>query len=393
MSQRPLRIAMVAGEPSGDLLASHLIKALSAKRPEAHFFGIGGPKMAAQRFDSWYPMERLSVRGYVEVLRHLPGLLKLRRELRDRLLAEPPDLFIGVDAPDFNLGLERSLKQRGVRTVHFISPSIWAWRRGRIGKIVRAADQMLCLFPFEPALYEGRGIEASYVGHPLADVFPLDSQREASRARLGIEGAAPVVALLPGSRNSELEYMADSFVATARLLAERLPGVRLLVPMVTRETRILFETALYQQGASELPIRLLFGHAHDALAAADVALVASGTATLEAALLKCPLVITYKMSPLSFQIMKRMAYQPWVGLPNVLAGEELAPEILQDAATSEALATALIELYRDGERRARIQRRFTEIHAELRRGTAERAADAILGGLAGVRGSDALAVA
>lgn len=393
MSARPLRIAMVAGEPSGDMLASHLIRALKQRRPGARFFGIGGPKMIAEGFESWYEMSRLSVRGYVEVLRHLPGLMKMRRELRDRLLDTGADVFIGVDAPDFNLSLERSLKRSGIRSVHFISPSIWAWRGGRVRKIARSVDQMLCLFPFEPKYYDGRGVDVSYVGHPLADVFPIESQREVCRERLGIESDTPVIAMLPGSRVSELEYLADTYVGTAKLLAERLPGLQLLVPLVTRETRIQFETALYKAGAQDLPVRLLFGHAHDAMGAADVALVASGTATLEAALLKCPLVITYKMSPVSYQIMRRMAYQPYVGLPNVLAAEELAPEVLQDQATPEALVEALMGLYEDRDRRVAVVSRFTDIHRRLRQNTAERAADAILGGLSPAADEKSLAVA
>ena len=393
MSDRPLRVAMVAGEPSGDLLASHAIRSLKAKRPASRFFGIGGPKMAAEGFDSWYEMSRLSIRGYAEVLRHLPGLMRMRRELRERILAAEPDVFIGVDAPDFNLKLERSIKQQGVRSVHFISPSIWAWRGGRARKIARSVDQMLCLFPFEPKYYEGRGIEVSYVGHPLADVFSLGSDRDLYRERLDLDEATPVIALLPGSRNSELEYLADSYVATAKLLVQRIPGLQILVPLVTRETRLMFEASLYRQDALDLPIKLLFGHAHDALGAADVALVASGTATLEAALLKCPHVITYKMSPVSYQIMRRMAYQPYVGLPNVLAGELLAPELLQDQATPEALAEALVTLYEDRERRMAIISRFTDIHGELRQGTAERAASAILAGLPPAAGAPALAVA
>lgn len=394
MSARPLRIAMVAGEPSGDLLASHLIRALKRFVPEADFYGIGGPKMQAQGFRSLYPMEKLSVRGYVEVLKHLPELLRLRRNLRKRLIAERPDAFIGVDAPDFNLALEARLKAAGIASIHFISPSIWAWRGGRVNKIVRSVDHMLCLFPFEPALYAGKGIGVTYVGHPLADVFPLEVNHRAMRERLGLPEHGPVVALLPGSRVSELEYMAETFVRTAMELAERIPDVTLLVPLATRDTRILFETALYRVAPAGLPIRLLFGHAQDAMGAADVALVASGTATLEAALMKCPLVITYKMSGLSYRLMKRMAYQPFVGLPNILAEESLAPEILQDEATPEALADALVELLADKARRARVREKFAEIHARLRQDTADKAARAILGALGRVAGdADALAVA
>ena len=385
MAGRPLRIAMVAGEPSGDLLGSHLVAALQAHAPDAKFFGIGGPKMMQRGFDSWYSMDKLAVRGYAEVLKHLPELLRLRRDLKQRLLADPPDIFIGVDAPDFNLALERDLKAAGTKAAHFISPSIWAWRGGRIKKIVKAVDLMLCLFPFEPALYAGRGIKVGYVGHPLADVIPRTINRQAHRERLGITGDGPVVALLPGSRQSELQFMADTYVQTAALLYERLPDVNLLVPLATRETRLLFESALYRAGLANLPVRMLFGHAQDAMGAADVALIASGTATLEGALMKCPMVITYKMAKASYWLMKRMGYQPYVGLPNILAGELLAPEILQEQATPAALADALLDLLKDKARRERIAERFDAIHAELRQGTAEKAAAAILGelGLAG----------
>jgi len=393
MAGRPLRVAMVAGEPSGDLLGSHLIAALQAHLPDARFVGIGGPKMMQRGFDSWYAMDKLAVRGYAEVLRHLPELLRLRRDLKQRLLAEPPDVFIGVDAPDFNLTLERDLKAAGIKAAHFISPSIWAWRGGRIKKIVRSVDLMLCLFPFEPALYAGRGIGVSYVGHPLADVIPRAINRQLYRERLGIAGNGPVVALLPGSRQSELQYMADTYVQTARLLSEQLPGVSLLVPLATRETRLMFESALYRAGLADLPVRMLFGHAQDAMGAADVALIASGTATLEGALMKCPMVITYKMAKTSYWLMKRMGYQPYVGLPNILAGELLAPEILQDAATPEALAASLVELLGDKARRARIVEKFDAIHAELQQDTAAKAAAAILNGMGIAGQTGELAVA
>ncbi|MFA6444596.1 MAG: lipid-A-disaccharide synthase, partial [Sterolibacterium sp.] len=308
----PFNIAMVAGEASGDLLGSYLIEALKRHMPAARFFGIGGPKMEAAGLAVEWPAEKLSVRGYAEVLRHYREIAGIRRSLLKRLLADPPDVFIGVDAPDFNLWLETRLKSSGITTVHFVSPSLWAWRGGRIHSIARSVDQILCLFPFEPAIYAKQGIEARYVGHPLADVIPLEPDQEATRERLNLPQDALVFALLPGSRQSELHYLAETFIETAKCLHQRFPQARFLVPLVSRETRMQFENELWRLGAQELPITLLFGHAHDAMASADAVLVASGTATLEAALFKKPMVICYKMSPWSWRLMRRMRYQPWV---------------------------------------------------------------------------------
>lgn len=377
---RELRIAMVAGEASGDLLASHLIAALKAELPDARFFGIGGPKMEGQGFDAWWPLEKLAVRGYVEVLRHYREIAGIRRQLKRRLLASPPDVFIGVDAPDFNLGLEADLKRRGIKTIHYVSPSIWAWRGGRIKKMGRSVSKVLALFPMEAPLYEREGIPVEYVGHPLADMIPLETNKLAIREKLGLPREAPIFAMLPGSRQSELQYMADTFVQTAKVIRERfLPKAIFVVPLTTRETRLQFETAIYQQQAADVPFRLLFGHAQDALGAADVSLVASGTATLEAALIKRPLVITYKMAKTSYWLMKRMGYLPYVGLPNVLAGRFVVPEILQEQATPENLAEALIQLYEDKDGAAELERVFTEIHLQLRQDTARKAAAAVLG--------------
>jgi lipid-A-disaccharide synthase len=378
MSRSPVRIAMVAGEPSGDLLASHLIAALKVHLPDAEFFGIGGPKMMAQGFDSWYPMETLSVHGYVEAMKHYRQILGVRNGLKKRLLAQPPDVFIGVDAPDFNLGLEKALKAQDIRAIHYVSPSIWAWRAGRLKDIVRSVDHLICLFPFEPALYEGKGIGVTYVGHPLADMIPATINRAALREKLGIPAARKVVALLPGSRNAELDYMAETYLLAAKRIDEQRPGTLFLVPLATRETRIKFEAAMYRLDLTELPIRLMFGHAQDALGAADVALVASGTATLEAALMKCPMVIAYKLARVSWWIMKHMSYLPYVGLPNVLGGRFVVPEYLQDAATPEALADALIGLLDDKEARAAMEAEFARQHEVLRLNTAERAATAVL---------------
>ncbi len=378
MTSRVVRIAMVAGEASGDLLASHLIQALKTRLPGALFYGIGGPKMARQGFVAWHPLEALAVRGYVEVLKHYREISGIRRDLKRRLLSDPPDAFIGVDAPDFNLDLERALKQRGIPCIHYVSPSIWAWRGKRVHKIGSAVSRVLALFPFEPAIYEKQGIPVSYVGHPLADMLPVDDGREKARELLGLFLQQPVFALLPGSRQSELQYMADTFVETAREIHRQVPEALFLVPLATRETRLLFEAALYRCNARELPLRLLFGHAHEAMMASDAVLVASGTATLEAALLKRPMAIVYKMASFSYRMMRRMGYLPYVGLPNILAGKFVVPEFIQDDATPENLAQALLNFYKDKEICDRIGVVFRDIHIQLRQNTAEKAAAAIL---------------
>ena len=373
-----LRIAMVAGEASSDLLASHLIKALQRHLPDAEFFGIGGPKMQAVGFKALWPAEKLAVHGYVDALKNYRELSGIRSSLLDLLKKDPPAAFIGVDAPDFSLWLEKRLKDRGIPAIHFVSPSIWAWRKGRLKGIARAVSHMLCLFPFEPELYRAAGVPVSYVGHPLADVFPLAPNREAMRETLQISPGGPVFAFLPGSRQSEVRNLADTYIATAALLHERHPGARFLVPLATRETRLLFEEALRRHAHVDVPIRILFGHAVEAMIAADVVLVASGTATLEAALLKRPMVITYKIGKWSYRLMRRMAYLPWVGLPNVLAGREVVPEVLQDAATPQALADALDGWLGDKGKVDELTQVFTDMHLQLRQDTAAKAAAAIL---------------
>jgi len=377
------RIAMVAGEASGDLLASHLIRALRQHLPDAEFFGIGGPKMQAEGFDAVWPCERLAVHGYVDALKRYRELSGIRKALLRRIRRERPDAFIGVDAPDFNLWLERKVREAGMPAIHFVSPSIWAWRGGRIKAIARSVTHMLCLFPFEPALYEHAGIPVSYVGHPLADVFPLEPKRELARELLELPADGPIVALLPGSRQSEVRNLAPTYIETARLLLERHPDIRFVVPLATRETREIFLEALHLADAAELPIRILFGHAVDAMTAADAVLVASGTASLEAALLKRPMVISYRMGKWQYRLMKRMAYLPWVGLPNILCNETVVPELLQDDATPHALADALEHWLTDAEARAALECRFVDLHQQLRQNTADRAAAAILPYLTG----------
>jgi lipid-A-disaccharide synthase len=375
---RRARIAMVAGEASGDLLGSHLIKALRTRLPNACFYGIGGPQMVGQGFDAWFPLEALAVFGYVEALKHFREISGIRKDLKRRLLADAPDIFIGIDAPDFNLALERALKRQGVPTIHYVGPSLWAWRGKRIHSIGKSVSRILVLFPFEPALYEKQKIPVTYVGHPLADMLPLEDVRDEARGLLGIPRQQAVFALLPGSRQSELAYMAETFIETAKLIHRSLPEVLFLVPLVTRETRLLFEAAMYRLEASELPIRLLFGHAHEAMEASDAVLVTSGTATLEAALLKRPMAIVYKMAPLTYRLARHIVYLPYVGLPNILAGRFVVPEFIQDDATPENLARALLNFLADKESGRRIGETFREIHLRLRQNTAEKAAEAVL---------------
>ncbi|HEY8085867.1 MAG TPA: lipid-A-disaccharide synthase [Methylophilaceae bacterium] len=375
-------IGIVAGEASGDLLGSHLIEALKQRRSDLEFIGIAGPKMMAAGAKTMFSMEKLAVRGYFEVLRHYLGIRKIRSNLIKYFLQNPPDLFIGIDAPDFNLGLEQKLRRNGIKTIHYVSPSIWAWRRNRVKTIKRAVDQVLCLFPFEKVLYEEAGVNATYVGHPLADVIPLKLDKALMRTELQISDAGQVIALLPGSRQSELDYMADLFVKTAMRIQQDVPNVLFLVPLVSRETRIKFELAIMRNQAFDVHFKLLFGHAQKALAAADGAIVASGTATLEAALLKCPMVITYRMSRMSWPLMKRMGYLPWVGLPNIIAGKFLVPELLQDQATPETLADELLQLVFDRKRVTELKKEYTTIHLALQQNNAEKAADAILSQLA-----------
>ena len=378
MEQQIKTIAMVAGEASGDLLGSHLMEAIKQAMPDVRFIGIGGPKMQAAGMQVLFPMEKLAVRGYVEVLRHYREIICIRSKLRQQFIANPPDLFIGVDAPDFNLDLELVLKQRGIPTVHYASPSIWAWRGERMHKIKRAVSHMLALFPFEAPLYEKAGVPVTYVGHPLADMLPERPKRTAMREQMRLSVSAKVFALLPGSRQSEVRQMAKIFIETAKLILQKLPDAQFLVPLVSRETRIIFENMLWKLEAQDLPITMLFGHAHDAMIAADGVLVASGTATLEAALLKRPMVITYKMPSFTWWLTKRKKYQPYVGLPNILAGKFVVPELLQEDAIPENLAQALVNSVNDKGAVAELEDTFTEMHLALRQNTTQKAAAAIM---------------
>ena len=370
-----MRLAMVAGEASGDLLGGLLLAALRRRWPDLQAAGIGGPRLAEQGFEAWWPHEKLAVRGYAEVLRHYPEISAIRNALAERLLRQRPAAFIGVDAPDFNLGLERRLKAAGVKTIHFVCPSIWAWRGGRARKMAASCDHVLCLFPFEPEVLRAQGVAASYVGHPLADVIPLEPPRAVSRAALGLADSDTVVALLPGSRRSEIQYIAPAFLAAAAQLHRERPLLRFVLPLAPG-LRSLVEPLVVRH-AADVPLRLLDGQSHTALAACDLTLIASGTATLEAALFKRPMVIGYRMHPLSWQIMKRMGYQPWVGLPNILCRDFVVPELLQGDCRPEALAAAVRTGLDDAAGAARIAQRFIELHHLLRRDTARCATDAI----------------
>ncbi len=373
-----ITIGIVAGEASGDALAATLIRAVRTQHPQIRFVGVAGPQMEAAGCEAWFPVEQLAVRGLVEVIAHLPRLLGMRRQLRARLLAARVPLFIGVDAPDFNFGLERKLKRRGVRTIHFVSPSVWAWRGERLKKIGRAVNRMLALFPFEPALYEAEGIPVTFVGHPMAADAATHATRRETRELLKLKAATPVFALLPGSRLSEIEMHADLVLAAAARIHEAREDAQFLVPFVTRATRDAFEAAMHRLGHDALPITLLYGHAEDALRAADVGIVASGTATLEAALARCPHVIFYRVSALTARIVGRKLLLPYVGLPNVLAQAFVVPEFLQDDATPVSLAQAALNLFDDTVTRRRLEAVFAGFATRLSADTGALAAAAVL---------------
>ena len=373
---------MVAGETSGDLLAGLLLDGLKARWPAMKSGGIGGAQMTRCGFQAWWPSEKLAVRGYVEVLRHYREIVGIRKQLKNRLLHGPdprPDIFIGVDAPDFNLGLEAALKAEGVKTAHFVCPSIWAWRADRIETIQRSVDHVLCIFPFEPALLATHGIAATYVGHPLAAVIPMQADRSAARRVLGLHDQDTVVAILPGSRQSEVQYLALRFFQAAALVRRAQAAIKFVVPAIPA-LKSQIERLAGEAGVGA-DVQIVSGQSHTVLAACDVTLIASGTATLEAALFKRPMVIAYNMNWLSWQIMRRKQLQPWVGLPNILCQEFVVPELLQDAATPQALAQALLQ-WIDAkssapDKIAAVEQRFTRLHEDLQRDTSQLATDAI----------------
>ncbi len=369
---------MVAGEVSGDLLAARLLAGLRAHLPQARFHGIGGANMAAQGFTSHWPLERLTVRGLFEVIPRYRDIKGIQNALRDQLLAERPAVFIGADYPGFNLSLEMQLKAAGIPTVHYIGPQIWAWRGGRIKKIVKAVSHMLVVFPFEPEIYRRAGVPVTYVGHPLAELVPMQPDEAAARRVLGLPEEANVVALLPGSRMGELKYNVAAFVGAAKLLHQRDRSLRFVAPMAGERQRQYFLELVAEAGLGEVEIMLIDGQSHTAIAAADAVLVASGTASLEVALFKKPMVIAYKMMRASWEIMRHMGYQPWIGLPNILAREFLVPELLQHAAHPQALADAVWRQLSDVPGRLRLVQRFTDMHHSLLRNSAEESAAAVL---------------
>jgi lipid-A-disaccharide synthase len=370
-----MRIALVAGEASGDLLGGLLLDGLKARWPDAEFVGIGGAQMQKRGTKAWWPSEKLAVRGYIEVLKHYRELVGIRNEIKTRLIAEKPDIFIGIDAPDFNLDLERDLKAAGIRTAHFVSPSIWAWRPERIEKVRSAVDHVLCIFPFEKKLYDDAGISASYVGHPLAPVIPMQPDKTAARQKLGLRETDTVVALLPGSRADEVKYLISRYFEALTEMKSAQIAIKFVVPCVPSLKPAIASAAL--TAGVQNDVQLLDGQSHTALAACDVALVASGTATLEAALFKRPMVIAYNMHWMSWLIMRRKKLQPWVGLPNILCGEFVVPELLQNQATPQALAQAVLAWLDSPERIRQLEQRFTALHHELLRDTPQLAALAI----------------
>ncbi|MDO4696421.1 MAG: lipid-A-disaccharide synthase [Neisseria sp.] len=370
-------IAVSVGEASGDLLGAHLLQALRERYPDARFVGIGGARMTALGFESLYEQEKLAVRGFVEVLRRLPEILRIRKGLVRDLLALKPDVFVGIDAPDFNLGVAAKLKAAGIPTIHYVSPSVWAWRRERVNKIVKQVDKVLCLFPMEAPLYLEAGGDAEFVGHPLAETMPLEADRAAARRQMKLDDGIPVFTLMPGSRVSEIDYMAPLFFQTAKLLLERYPNARFLLPVATAATRRRLDEIINCEDFRRLPVQLMSGHSALACTAADAVLVTSGTATLEVALCKRPMVISYKISPLTYAYVKRKIKVPHVGLPNILLGKEAVPELLQDKACPELLAAALADWYESPVKTAALQADFSRLHLMLKKNTAERAAAAV----------------
>ncbi|MEE9100544.1 MULTISPECIES: lipid-A-disaccharide synthase [Pseudomonas] len=369
---RKLRVALVAGEASGDILGSGLMQALKQRHPDIEFIGVGGPRMQAEGLQSHFPMERLAVMGLVEVLGRLRELLRRRKDLVQMLIAAKPDVFIGIDAPDFNLNIELKLRRAGIRTVHYVSPSVWAWRQKRVLKIKEACDLMLALFPFEARFYEEHAVPVRFVGHPLANTIPLEADRAGARERLSLPQDASVVALLPGSRGGEVGKLGALFLDTAQRLLQERPGLRFVLPCASPERRVQVEEML---AGRNLPVQLLDGASHEALAACDAVLIASGTATLEALLYKRPMVVAYKVAPMTYRILKRLVKSPYISLPNLLANRLLVPELIQDTATPEALATTLLPLLNDGSVQTES---FDAIHRALRQDASAQAAEAVL---------------
>ncbi|EEP90543.1 lipid-A-disaccharide synthase [Yersinia kristensenii] len=374
---RPLTIGLVAGETSGDILGAGLIRALKAQVPDAHFVGVAGPLMQAEGCEAWFEMEELAVMGVVEVLERLPRLLKIRKELTQRFSELLPDVFVGIDAPDFNITLEGRLKQRGIRTVHYVSPSVWAWRQKRVFKIGKATDMVLAFLPFEKAFYDRFNVPCRFIGHTMADTMPLVPDKLAAKVELGIASQTPCLALLPGSRHSEVEMLSGDFLRTAAILKQQLPNLEVLVPLVNSKRREQFER-IKAEIAPDLSVHLLDGNARLAMIAADATLLASGTAALECMLAKCPMVVGYRMKPFTFWLAERLVKTPYVSLPNLLAGEELVTELLQQECQPQKLADALLPLLQGGKAVEALKERFLILHQSIRCGADEQAAQAVL---------------
>ncbi len=377
MSKPPLTIALVAGETSGDILGAGLIRALKAKHPDARFVGVAGPLMQAEGCEAWYEMEELAVMGIVEVLGRLRRILHIRRDLTARFTALKPDVFVGIDAPDFNITLEERLKQRGIRTIHYVSPSVWAWRQKRVFKIGRATDLVLAFLPFEKAFYDRYNVPCRFIGHTMADAMPIEPDKLAARQELGIAPDALCLALLPGSRNAEVEMLSADFLRAAMLLRQKHPRLEVVVPLVNLRRREQFEK-IKAQVAPDLTMHLLDGKGRSAMMASDAALLASGTAALECMLAKCPMVVGYRMKPFTFWLAKRLVKTDYVSLPNLLAGRELVKELLQDDCEPQKLAAALEPLLFDGETRQQLLATFAELHHQIRWNADEQAAAAVL---------------
>ncbi|MFC3394622.1 lipid-A-disaccharide synthase [Brenneria rubrifaciens] len=377
MSKRPLIIGLVAGETSGDILGAGLIRALKVQAPDARFVGVAGPRMQAEGCEAWYEMEELAVMGIVEVLERLPRLLKIRRDLTRRFTELKPDIFVGIDAPDFNITLEGRLKQRGINTLHYVSPSVWAWRQKRVFKIGKATNLVLAFLPFEKAFYDRFNVPCRFIGHTMADAMPLHPDKMAARAALGIAPDALCLALLPGSRGAEIEMLSADFLHTAALLRQRFPALEIVVPLVNSKRREQFGR-IKNSVAPDLAVRILDGQAREAMIASDAALLASGTAALECMLAKCPMVVGYRMKPFTFWLAQRLVKTPWVSLPNLLAGRELVTELLQTDCTPDKLAQALLPWLTDAGKTAELQTTFLALHRQIRCNADEQAAQAVL---------------
>lgn len=375
--QRPLVIGLVAGETSGDILGAGLIRALKQMHPNVRFVGVAGPLMQAEGCEAWYEMEELAVMGIVEVLERLPRLLKIRKDLTQRFSALKPDVFVGIDAPDFNITLEGRLKQKGIKTIHYVSPSVWAWRQKRVFKIGKATDLVLAFLPFEKAFYDKYQVPCRFIGHTMADAIALNPDKKAARKHLGIPENVSCLALLPGSRHAEVEMLSADFIKTAQLLKQQIPTLHIVVPLVNTKRRIQFEQ-IHQDIAPELDIQLLDGQAREAMTASDATLLASGTAALECMLTKCPMVVGYRMKPFTFWLAKKLVKTPYVSLPNLLAGREIIKELLQEECEPRALAEQFLPLLTDEERVHQLKEVFLQLHSAIRCNADEQAANAVL---------------